>query len=342
MNARYGQPRGAVSGGAPSPARRLRGDLAPVESAWWGFTTVAAVLAVWFLVTAGRSGEDRMVSPLVLPSPAETVAALPGLFEKGLATDMLITLRRVCLGFGLAAVVGVPLGVLAACFPIVRAALAPVTIFGRNIPMAALIPLFFLMFGINEWGKVMFLFVASAAFVISDATAAVLEVPQRFVDTALTLGASRWQIIMKVLVPLAAPTIFNSLRLLFGLAFGYVMLAELVNAKSGVGAIINVSQRLGKREPILIVLFLIALVAYGIDRVLWWLQCDLFPYRYGGRGVLPRFLHGLMHGFAGATPPAAVSACDGSPAAVSACDGSPAAVSACDGSPAAVDKEPGR
>lgn len=274
----------------------LRGDVPAIESALWGCTTVAAIVALWFIVTAGAGGEDRLVSPLVLPSPGETLAALPGLFEKGLVADMLVTLRRVCLGFGLAAVVGVPLGVLAACFPAVRAALAPVTIFGRNIPMAALIPLFFLMFGINEWGKVMFLFVASAAFVISDATAAVLEVPQRFVDTALTLGANRRQIIMKVLGPLAAPAIFNSLRLLFGLAFGYVMLAELVNAKSGVGAIINVSQRLGKREPILIVLVLIALVAYGIDRLLWWLQCDLFPYRYGGRGFLPRSLRRLCAG----------------------------------------------
>jgi ABC-type nitrate/sulfonate/bicarbonate transport system permease component len=302
MSGRQGEPAAAIRAVTTPPAKPLRGELPAIEAAWWGFTTVAAVLALWFAVTAGSGGEDRLISPLVLPSPAETLSELPSLFEKGLVTNMLVTLRRVCLGFGLAAAIGVPLGVSAACFPVVRAVLAPVTIFGRNIPMAALIPLFFLMFGINEWGKVMFLFVASAAFVISDATAAVLEVPERYVDTALTLGASRRQIISKVLVPLAAPSIFNSLRLLFGLAFGYVMLAELVNAKSGVGAIINVSQRLGRREPILIVLILIALVAYAIDRLLWWLQCDLFPYRYGGRGVLPRFFHGLAHGFTAPTP----------------------------------------
>ncbi len=280
------------------PPARLRGDLSATEAALWGFTTVAAVLAVWFLATAGRTGEERLVSPLILPSPGETLAEVPGLFGKGMLGDMLVTLRRVGLGFGLAAVVGVPLGVLAACFPIVRAALGPVTIFGRNIPMAALIPLFMLAFGIDEWGKVMFLFVASVAFVISDATAAVLEVPQRYVDTALTLGASRAQIILKVLEPLAAPTIFNSLRLLFGIAFGYVMLAELAKAESGVGAIINISQRLGRREPILIVLVLIALVAYGIDRLLWRLQGDLFPHRYGGRGRLPKLWQRLWHGSA--------------------------------------------
>jgi ABC-type nitrate/sulfonate/bicarbonate transport system permease component len=189
--------------------------------------------------------------------------------------------------------------VAAACFPAVRAFLYPVTIFGRNIPVAALIPLTFFLFGIGEFQKVMFLFIAAVAFVISDATSAVLEVPQRYVDTALTLGASRLQIILKVLVPLAAPVIFNSLRLLFGLAFGYVMLAELVkfgDTSGGLGDLINVSQRRGEREPILIVLILIPLLAYAIDRGLWWLQCDLFPYRYGGRGLLPRLVRSLTRG----------------------------------------------
>ena len=155
------------------------------------------------------------------------------------------------------------------CFPALRAFLAPLMVFGRNIPVAALIPLTFFFFGIGEFQKVMFLFIASVAFVLSDTTAAVLDVPQRYVDTALTLGASRWQIITKVLGPLAAPSIFNSLRLLFGLAFGYVMLAELVkfgSATGGLGDLINMSQRRGEREPIILVLVIIPMVAWAIDR----------------------------------------------------------------------------
>jgi ABC-type nitrate/sulfonate/bicarbonate transport system permease component len=256
------------------------------------------VLAAWFIATAGVA-EERFIGPATLPSPAETVAEVPRVFgERRLVANTVRTLVRVCLGFGLTAAVGVPLGVMAACFPAVRAFLAPVAVFGRNIPVAALIPLTFFLFGIGEFQKVMFLFIASVAFVVSDTTAAVLEVPQRYVDTALTLGASRLQIILKVLVPLAAPVIFNSLRLLFGLAFGYVMLAELVKFgtdSGGLGDLINMSQRRGEREPILIVLMVIPLVAYGIDRALWWLQCDLFPHRYGGRGLLPRLLRGLRH-----------------------------------------------
>jgi ABC-type nitrate/sulfonate/bicarbonate transport system permease component len=282
------------------PQAPLRGDIPPVTAGLWAITGVAMVLAAWFIATAGEA-EARLVSPTMLPSPAETVTAIPHVFgQRKLVTNTLVTLGRVCLGFGLSAAVGVPLGVAAACFPAVRAFLVPLNVFGRNIPVAALIPLTFFLFGIGEFQKVMFLFIASVAFVIGDATTAVLEVPQRYVDTALTLGASRWQIITKVLVPLAAPTIFNSLRLLFGLAFGYVMLAELVKFggdSGGLGDLINVSQRRGEREPILIVLVVIPLVAYAIDRALWWLQCDLFPHRYGGRGLVPRFIHGLLHGF---------------------------------------------
>jgi NitT/TauT family transport system permease protein len=210
-------------------------------------------------------------------------------FERALTRNTWASLRRVVLGFGLAVAVGVPVGVLCGCFRRVAAFFAPLTIVGRNIPIAALIPLTYSLFGIGEFQKMMFIFIACVAFIVSDTATAIGEVSSRFVDTAYTLGASRRQIILKVLVPLAMPSVFNSARLLFGLAFGYIMLAELIKfsgASGGLGDIINTSNRLGIQTHILLVLMIIPLVALAIDRFLYWVQQQLFPYYYGSAGLL--------------------------------------------------------
>jgi hypothetical protein len=98
-------------------------------------------------------------------------------------------------------------------------------------------------------------------------------------------------------VPLAMPSIFNSLRLLFGLAFGYIMLAEQIKfgaEAGGLGDIINVSQRRQRWEDILLVLMIIPLVALGVDRVIFWIQRQLFPYQYGGDGILHHALRAVL------------------------------------------------
>jgi NitT/TauT family transport system permease protein len=194
----------------------------------------------------------------------------------------------------------VPLGVLCGCFRWANAFFAPLTIMGRNIPIAALIPLTFSFFGIGELQKIMFIFIACVAFIVMDSARAVGDVSSKYVDTAYTLGASRRQIILKVLVPLALPDILNSLRLLFGLAFGYIMLAELIKfggEAGGLGDIINTSQRRGFQTHILLVLMIIPLVALAIDRILYWIQRELFPHKYNSSGILRWCVRAALRGW---------------------------------------------
>src|SRR4029079_14113480 len=102
----------------------------------------------------------------------------------------------------------------------------------------------------------------------------------------------------KVLIPLALPNVFNSLRLLFGLAFGYIMLAETIKfggESGGLGDIINTSQRRGPREHVILVLLIIPVVALGIDRLLFWVQRELFPHRFGGSGLLNQAVRLVLH-----------------------------------------------
>jgi ABC-type nitrate/sulfonate/bicarbonate transport system permease component len=291
--------------GIPSPGPRLFLGLRE-QIARWQIVLMAVLGAgtffvLWWFVTRGEP-EERILSPSSgLSSPRETFSSLHSLwFDRGLTRNLLTTLRRVGLGFGLATFVGVPLGVLCGCFTRINAFFLPVTLFGRNIPVAALIPLTFSLFGIGELQKIMFIFIASVAFIVSDTARAIGDVRESYVDSAYTLGARRWQTIMKVLVPLALPSVFNSLRLLFGLAFGYIMLAEVVKfggETGGLGDIINTSQRRGPREHVLLVLLIIPVVALFIDQMLLWIQKELFPYRYGGSGMLHKLVRGVMHGW---------------------------------------------
>jgi NitT/TauT family transport system permease protein len=265
-----------------------------------GALSIVAVLAIWWFLTRGVP-EERILSYSSIPSPAETFHKdqLRTLwFDNALTRNLFVTLRRVVFGFALAAAVGIPLGILCGCFPWINSLLSPMNVFGRNIPIAALIPLTFALLGIGELQKVMFIFIAAVAFVMMDTASAVADVSGRYIDTAHTLGASRRQIIMKVLVPLAMPRVFNSLRLLFGLAFGYIMLAELVTEGGGIGGlgnIINISQRRGHKEPIYLLLMVIPAVALAIDRTLFMIQRSLFPYQYASGGLLHNAWTGLKH-----------------------------------------------
>jgi ABC-type nitrate/sulfonate/bicarbonate transport system permease component len=245
-----------------------------------GLGAVALAVLLWFLLTLGATPESRAISPALLPSPGEVLRSLPSLVtDRGLFDSILATLWRVVAGFLLSIAVGVPLGIVAGAYRVFDAATAPLAVFGRNIPIAALIPLTILWFGIDETQKVFFIFIATIPFVFGATVTAIAGVHDRYVETAQTLGAKERQVVFKVLIPLALPDVFDQLRQLFGLAFGYIMLAELINAKEGLGYLLSTSQRRGMSEHIFLILIVIGLLAYGIDRLLMQLQKELFPYR---------------------------------------------------------------
>src|SRR5579863_7480593 len=127
----------------------------PSRTRWLiGAGAVGIIFALWFAATAGRIPEERWISPVILPSPLEVARSFKPLwFERGLLDSIIATLRRVLAGFGLAIAVGVPLGIVAGSWRVLEAAVMPVALFARNIPVAALIPLTILWFGIEETQK---------------------------------------------------------------------------------------------------------------------------------------------------------------------------------------------
>jgi NitT/TauT family transport system permease protein len=210
----------------------------------------------------------------------EVVRGFPSLVtERNLVGGIAASLSRVFLGFGLALVVAIPLGIVAGSFRLIGAAAQPISLFARTIPVAALLPVTMQAFGIGELQKVMFIFLATAPFVFHDTARAIASVHDRYVDTAQTLGAKPHQVMTKVLIALALPDIYGTVRAMFGIAFGFIMLAEVVDAGAGLGYIMLQSQRRGIPEHVVGTLFVISALAYGLDALFKFFQRGLFPYR---------------------------------------------------------------
>lgn len=267
--------------GPPKPPpwyKTLRADPPAHIRTILGVGFIVLLFFVWWLVTRG-SPTDRVISPSKLPSPGEVFGSFGRLVDRALTESIMDTLERVFKGVGLAAFVGIALGVIAASNRGVGSTLEPLVIFLRSVPMGALIPLTLLLFGDGEKQKWMFIFLAVVPFVFSDTVKAISIVPERYVETAQTLGASRLQIIRKVLVPLALPDIITSLRFLLGLALGYIMLVEVINTPHGIGTLLTTSERQGLSEHIYLLLFVIALIAFTLDLLLRTLQRGVFTWR---------------------------------------------------------------
>jgi ABC-type nitrate/sulfonate/bicarbonate transport system permease component len=287
-------PRGAAAAAArpgrsaPAPS----GPDVPARPPWWrtlradppfpiriaiGAGLIALIFLVWWFVTRGDA-ISAIVSPSKLPSPGAVVRSF-GSLGNNLSDGVIATLGRVLGGVLLAALVGVVLGVLAGTNRAVGSAVAPLVIFLRSIPMGALLPLMLMLFATGEKQKIMFIFFAIVPFVFSDTVKAISLVPERYVETAQTLGASNRQILRKVLVPLALPDIITSLRFQFGLALGYVMLAEAIATTSGLGVMLNTNQRQGNIEQNYALLFIIALLAFMLDLLIRFFQRGIFQWR---------------------------------------------------------------
>jgi NitT/TauT family transport system permease protein len=189
------------------------------------------------------------------------------------------SIRRVGESFILALVVVLPLGILMGSFGSVGAIFTPVSTASGYIPIATLVPLTMSWFGIDEFQKVMFLAMAFGIYLLPLVVKAIASVPDIYLRTGYTLGASRFDVIRKVLIPIALPDLWHAMRLAFGVGWTYIVLAEVVVMVDGLGFLIQNSFRRGPREHIYLVILVITLIAWAADLAWERLGRILFPYR---------------------------------------------------------------
>lgn len=203
-----------------------------------GFVAPALVLGVWCLLTYGH-----LVQPDFLPTPTEVVRGTLQLFiQYDLATAIYVSTRRIALAFLLASALALPLGVLMGAFDPVNRFFEPIMAPLRYMPISAFIPLLILWFGIYEQEKIAFLFLGVFVYLLPVVVSSIRLVPEELVQTALTLGASKFQVIRTVLLPAALPEIFDSFRVMNAIAWTYVILAEAVNPEHGLGYMVELAR----------------------------------------------------------------------------------------------------
>lgn len=220
-----------------------------------------------------------LVPRLILPSPSDVLRAFPVLhFEEALVRSAFASLRRVGLGFLLSAVVAIPLGLLMGTFPALKHFFSPILDPLRFLPISALVPLFIVWFGIDELQKVVFLFVGTFVYMLPLVVEAVENVEEVYLQTATTLGASKTQLIRHVLIPGSLPAIGEALRVMNGIGWTYVILAEVINAHYGLGALITVAGKRSHVDQIFALVAVILLIGVVTDQILRFVNRQLFAW----------------------------------------------------------------
>ena len=258
---------------------RIRGGSSAGAAMVLGMIPLLAIVVIWWFLTRGEV-EERIISPVTLPSPLEVVKAIPQLVTQGhLFEGIVASFRRVTIGFLIAVAIALPLGVAMGSLGNIKAMFTPFATIGGYLPIAALVSLTLSWFGTGEEQKYAFLAIAFFVYLLPLVVEAMDKVDEVYVQTAYTLGASRWQIIRKVLFPIALYDIWQAMRLAFGVGWTYIILAEIVFSEAGLGQIITIAQRRGPREFMYLVILVIALLAWLTDKLWGAVGNWLFPYK---------------------------------------------------------------
>ncbi len=233
----------------------------------------AIFLGVWQF--APRSPEMEAL----LPTPTKVVGTLYNLFaEKDFMSDVWQSLQRTLLSFSLACAVALPIGLLMGAFPAVEAFFNPIVSPFRYLPAPSFIPLLLAWFGTGNEQKIALLFIGVVWFLISMLMDDTKRVPADFIDSSRTLGAKRWQVMLKVILPCALPFFLDTMRQMLAVSWTYLVIAEIVAATDGIGAVMMRARRLVRMDIIMAGILTIGMLGFFSDAVIRGIRWWLFPY----------------------------------------------------------------
>jgi NitT/TauT family transport system permease protein len=241
---------------------------------------ISAYLVYSHARLAANPGDKLLPSPATLASTIHHYA-----FEEDersgdilLWADTAASLRRILTALGISAFIGVAFGLAIGVIPYVRATLASFIAALSLIPPLAILPILFIVAGLGELAKVLLIIIGVAPVVVRDLALRTAELPAEQVIKAQTLGASTWQLILRVVLPQMWPRLIDALRLSLGSAWLFLIAAEAIASTGGLGYRIFLVRRYLAMDVILPYVAWITLLAFGMDALLRLLRARAFPW----------------------------------------------------------------
>ncbi|ANF58705.1 ABC transporter permease [Halotalea alkalilenta] len=244
-----------------------------------------ALLSLLYLGLSSQRLADNP-SDRLLPSPTTMAESFLRLASEPSArtgarllwSDTFASLERLFAGVAISAVLALMIGLACGALPLVRAKLSPLVTVVSLIPPMAILPILFIAFGTDELAKVALIVIGVTPFLIRDLQGHALRVPAEQWVKAQTLGASSWQLILRLLLPQLMPRLISSVRLALGSAWLFLIAAEAIAAQEGLGYRIFLVRRYLAMDVILPYVAWITLLAFIIDQTLAWISRRGFPW----------------------------------------------------------------
>ncbi len=232
------------------------------------------MVAVWFVLT-----RSELLPPMALPDPVGVVKSIGRLWvEYDLLGNVFQSWWRIAQAFFWSAVVAIPLGLLMGSFPWVFHLVNPIAAPMRAMPITAFLPAFIALFGMDEAMKVGFLFFGMFFYLLAVVVEEVNKVDHALLETAYTLGAKAHHALW-LLFRASFPAIFGSFRILYDIGWTYVILAEMVNARKGVGYMVEAARKVLDFERVYAGIIAIGVAAFLFRWLLTVLEDRLFPWQ---------------------------------------------------------------
>jgi ABC-type nitrate/sulfonate/bicarbonate transport system permease component len=232
------------------------------------------VVAIWEVMT-----QMKLVDPLFLPAPSTILKDLFLMMKTGeLLIHIAYSMSRMLIGFLLACVVGILLGVSMAWFRFIDLIMEPLVDLIRPVSPLAIFPLAILWLGIGHSSKIFIIFYGALFPILLNTYAGIKGVEKVIVDAARTLGATKTELLFKVAIPSALPIILTGIRIGSTIAMIVVVASEMVAARQGLGYLILTSEQVYRTEDMFVGILCISVLGFSLDRLIKYIRGKLTWY----------------------------------------------------------------